>query len=52
MGSGGGAKVRPVGVIVFTEDGVRVENIPDRKGPLDKIFEKIPDIIEFAKKNK
>ncbi len=52
MGSGGGAKVRPVGVIVFTEDGVRVEGIPDKKGPLDKIFEKIPDIIEFAKKNK
>ena len=51
-GSGGGAKVRPVGVVVFTEDGVRVEEIPDKKGPLDKIFDKIPDIIEFARKNK
>lgn len=52
LGSGGGAKVRPVGVIIFTEDGVRVEGIPNRRGPLDKIFDKIPDIIEFAKKNK
>jgi uncharacterized spore protein YtfJ len=51
-GSGGGAKVRPVGVVVFTEEGVRVEEIPDKKGPLDKIFDKIPDIIEFARKNK
>jgi uncharacterized spore protein YtfJ len=51
-GSGGGAKVRPVGVVVFTEDGVRVEEIPDKKGPIDKIFDKIPDIIEFARKNK
>ncbi len=51
-GAGGGAKVRPVGVIIFTEDGVRVEGIPDKKGPFDKIFDKIPDIIEFARKNK
>ena len=52
LGSGGGAKVRPVGVIVFTEDGVRVEEVPDKKGPFDKIFNKIPDIIDFAKKHK
>jgi uncharacterized spore protein YtfJ len=51
-GAGGGAKVRPVGVIIFTQDDVRVEGIPDKKGPFNKIFEKIPDIIEFAKKNK
>ncbi len=51
-GAGGGAKVRPVGVIVFTEEDVRVETIPDKKGPLDKIFDKIPDIIELAKRNK
>ena len=51
-GAGGGAKIRPVGVIVFTEDDVRVEGIPDKQGPFGKIFDKIPDIIEFAKKNK
>lgn len=52
IGSGGGAKVRPVGVIVFTEDGVRVEGIPDKAGLCEKIFDKIPDMIEFAKKHK
>lgn len=51
-GGGGGAKVRPVGVIVFTEDGVNVEGIPDKMGLCDKIFEKIPDIIELVKKHK
>jgi uncharacterized spore protein YtfJ len=49
---GGGAKVRPVGVIIFTEDGVKVEGIPDRTGLCDKIIERIPDIIEMAKKHK
>lgn len=47
-GGGGGVKVRPVAVIVFTDEGVKVEKIPDRSGPLDKIFEKIPDLIDMA----
>jgi uncharacterized spore protein YtfJ len=51
-GGGGSAKVRPVGVIVFTEDGVTVEGIPDKMGLCDKIFDRIPDIIELAKKHK
>ena len=51
-GAGGRAKVRPVAVIVFTEDEVRVETIPDKAGPLDKIFEKIPDLIDMAHKHK
>jgi uncharacterized spore protein YtfJ len=51
-GGGGGAKVRPVGVIVFTDDGVKVEKIPDRSGPLEKIFEKIPDLVEMAHRHK
>jgi len=53
-GSGGvgGAKVLPVGVIGFTDDGVNVEGIPDKMGLCDKIFEKIPDIIELVKKHK
>lgn len=51
-GGGGGARVRPVGVIVFTEDGVKVEKIPDKAGLFDKIFDKIPDIIEMAKKHR
>lgn len=51
-GGGGGAKVRPVGVIVFTEDGVRVEGIPDKAGLCDKIIDRIPEMIELAKKHK
>lgn len=51
-GAGGGAKVRPVAAIIFTDDEVRVEKIPDRAGPLDKIFEKIPDLIDLAHRHK
>ena len=51
-GGGGGAKVRPVGVIIFTEDGIQVERIPHRSGLYDKVFDRIPEIIELAKKHK
>jgi len=51
-GGGGGARIRPVGVVIFTDAGVRVEGIPDRKGALDKVFSKIPDLIDLAKKHK
>lgn len=49
-GAGGGGRVRPVAVVVFSEDGVRVHPIPDRKGLLDKLFERVPELIEMAKK--
>ncbi|NNF99454.1 MAG: hypothetical protein HKM93_08750 [Desulfobacteraceae bacterium] len=48
-GAGGGAKVRPVGVIIFGENDVRVEGIPDKKNALDKVFDKVPDLIDMAK---
>jgi uncharacterized spore protein YtfJ len=51
-GAGGAAKVRPVGVIVFTEDGVAVEKIPDRLSPIEKIFEKVPDFIDRVHKHR
>ena len=51
-GVGGGAKVRPVAVIIFSEDGVRVEKIPEKSGKLDKLFEKIPDFIDKMHKGK
>jgi len=51
MVGGGGAKMRPVGVLVFTKDGVKVESIPDRAGIIDKVFGKIPDLIDLAKKH-
>lgn len=48
-GSGGGAKARPVAVLVFSGEGVTVLPIPDRKGKLDGILEKIPELIERFK---
>lgn len=51
-GAGGGAKIRPVGVIVFTDEGISVERIPQKSGPLERIFDKIPDLIELAQKHK
>ncbi len=47
-GVGGGGKVRPVGVIVFTSEGVTIESIPDKKGVFDKIFDKVPEIIDMV----
>lgn len=48
-GAGGGGKVRPVGVIIFSPDGVTIEAITDRKGVLDKIMDRVPDIIDLIK---
>jgi uncharacterized spore protein YtfJ len=48
-GSGGAAKARPVAVLVFSGEGVTVLPIPDRKGKLDGILEKIPELIERFK---
>lgn len=48
-GGGGGGKVRPVAVIVFGPDGVSVEPIPDKKGLLDKLFDKVPDLVSKLK---
>ena len=49
--SGVGASVRPVGVAIFSDDGVQVLPIADRKGILDKIFDKIPKVIELVEKH-
>ena len=51
-GAGGAAKVRPVGVVVFTEDGVTVEKIPDRLSPIEKVFEKVPELIDRFNKHR
>lgn len=45
-GGGGGGKVRPVGVIIFGPDGISVEPIPDKQGLLDKLFDKVPALVE------
>jgi uncharacterized spore protein YtfJ len=51
LGAGAGGKVRPVAVVVFGPDGVRVEQIPERKGTLDKIFDRIPELIDLAQRS-
>ncbi len=48
-GSGGGAKARPVAVLVISGEGVSVLPVPDRKGKIDQILEKIPELIERFK---
>jgi uncharacterized spore protein YtfJ len=49
-GVGGGVKARPVALLVFSQDGVNVLPIPDKKGKLDILFEKIPELVERFKK--
>jgi uncharacterized spore protein YtfJ len=46
QGVGMGARVRPVGVAIFSDDGVEVVPIADKKGLLDKLFDKVPELIE------
>jgi uncharacterized spore protein YtfJ len=35
-----------VGVAIFSDDGVEVVPIADKKGLLDKLFDKVPELIE------
>lgn len=47
-GSGMGAKVRPVGLAIFTDSGVEVLPISNKKGIIDRLLEKIPKIVEMV----
>jgi len=51
-GAGGGAKVRPVAVVAFAPDGVEILPVPDKPGLLDKLFDKVPDVIDLVKQVK
>ena len=44
-----GLKVRPVGVAIFSEDGVEIVPITDQQGLLDKIFDRIPELVDKVK---
>jgi uncharacterized spore protein YtfJ len=48
-GTGGGAKVRPVGVAIFSADGVEILPIKDKKGLLDRLFDKVPELVDIVK---
>jgi uncharacterized spore protein YtfJ len=45
-GTGGGAKVRPVGAVVFSAAGVEVLSLPDKPGKLDRLLDAIPGLID------
>ena len=45
-GSAGGARVRPVAVVVFRETGVDVLPIADPQGKVEKLIDQIPSLIE------
>lgn len=50
-GAGAGVKARPVALIVFKPAGVEILPIPDRKGSIERLVEKLPDWVErFADK--
>jgi uncharacterized spore protein YtfJ len=48
-GTGGAGKVRPVAVAVFKPEGVEILPIADKRGKLDGVLEKIPDLVEKIK---
>ena len=48
-GAGAGGKARPVAVILFDADGVSVQPIPQKKGLLDKLFDRVPEVIDLIK---
>jgi uncharacterized spore protein YtfJ len=48
-GTGGAGKVRPVAVAVFKPEGVEILPIADKRGKLDGVFEKIPDLVDKIK---
>jgi len=48
-GTGGGAKVRPVAVAIFSADGVEILPIKDKKGLLDRLFDKMPELMDMVK---
>jgi uncharacterized spore protein YtfJ len=48
-GAGGGAKARPVAVIVVTAAGVKVLPLPQRRGPFERLLDKIPELVGKVK---
>ncbi len=45
-GSAGAAVVRPVAVVVLSEERVQVLTIPEKQGKLGKLIDQVPDLIE------
>lgn len=45
-GAGGGIKISPVAFLVITDGNVRLVNVSDSPDNLDKIFTKVPEVID------
>lgn len=49
-GAGGAARVRPAAVIAFTPNGVEVLTIPANPGPIDRMVEKVPEVVDMVER--
>lgn len=49
-GAGGAGKVRPVAVVAFTPEGVKVLPIPAPPGPFDKVVERVPEVVDLVER--
>ncbi len=45
-GAGGGVKISPVAFLVITDGNVRLINVSDSPNDVDKLFTKIPELID------
>ena len=45
-GAGGGVKISPIAFLVVTDGNVRLVNVSDSPNDVDKLFTKIPEIID------
>jgi sporulation protein YtfJ len=45
-GAGGGVKISPVAFLVITDGNVRLVSVSDSPDQLDKIFTKVPEVID------
>ena len=48
-GSGGGARACPVAVLAVSAAGVKVVPLPQRRGVVEKLLERIPDLVNRVK---
>lgn len=45
-GAGGGVKISPIAFLVVTDGNVRLINVTDSPNDVDKLFTKIPELID------
>ncbi len=45
-GAGGGVKISPIAFLVITDGNVRLINVSDSPNDVDKLFTKIPELID------